>query len=376
MTAPGPRIIPPDPRPAPVPAFVSLGMVVLDEIRFPDGRVLRDVPGGSGFYSTLGARLAVPQNESTAVCCLITAGSDFPCSVRRQIEEWGVSVHLEEVPGARSTRGLLEYENDAFGRKTFRYTAPPLHPDVDRLPVSLLGSSVVHVLATPEDLERRASALAARRAGADGPRPLVAWEPSPIGISDREDDHMRAVGWSDVCSPNDHELLRMMGVEEGPGIPYNRALVEALAVRLARGGGGGGGEDLPGGLTSAPGTSGGGVTVIRCGDQGCLIVRRGAGPVWRPPFHDYGSPRVVDPTGAGNAFLGAFAVAFARTRDEALASAWGAVAASFVIEQIGPPRRGVVGGKEVWNGEGFEDRLLRYEAKVATLSTSPGARCA
>ncbi|GJC98869.1 pfkB family carbohydrate kinase [Colletotrichum higginsianum] len=105
----------PDPAPAPAPAFVSLGMVVLDEIRFPDGKVLRDIPGGSGFYSTLGARLAVPQSESAAVCCLIVAGSDFPALVRKQIEEWGVSVHLEERPGECSTRGLLEYENDAFG---------------------------------------------------------------------------------------------------------------------------------------------------------------------------------------------------------------------------------------------------------------------
>ncbi|KAK1589865.1 PfkB family carbohydrate kinase [Colletotrichum navitas] len=364
MTAPTPRI-PPDPLPAPALAFVSLGMVVLDEIRFPDGRILRDIPGGSGFYGTLGARLAVPQDESATVCCLITAGSDFPFSVREKIEEWGVSVHLEQVPGARSTRGLLEYENDAFGKKTFRYTTPPLHPTVDRLPASLLESSVVHVLATPEDLERHVSALMARRAGADSPHPLVAWEPSPIGISDREDDHMRAVGWSDVCSPNDHELLRMMGVEEGPGIPYNRALVEVFAVRLARGGGGGGGEDLPGG-PSAPDTSDRRITVIRCGDQGCLTVRRGGSPVWRPPFHDYGSPKVVDPTGAGNAFLGAFAVAFAKTGDDALASAWGAVAASFVIEQIGPPKKEVVNGKEVWNGERFEDRLEKYKAKVAT----------
>ncbi|KAK1980340.1 PfkB family carbohydrate kinase, partial [Colletotrichum cereale] len=357
---------PPGPRSAPAPAFVSLGMVVLDEIRFPDGRVLRDIPGGSGFYSTLGARLATPQSESAAVCCLVTAGSDFPPSVRREIEEWGVSVHLQEVPGARPTRGLLEYENDAFGKKTFRYTTPPLHPNVGRLPASLLGSSVVHVLAAPEDLERHVAALATRRAdsGVDGPRPLVAWEPSPIGISDREGDHMRAVRWSGVCSPNDHELLRMMGVEKGPGIPYNRALVEACAVRLA--GGGGCGEDFPGG-PSAPGSSSDGrITVIRCGDQGCVTVRHDGGPVWRPPFHDYGSPRVVDPTGAGNAFLGAFAVAFAQTRDELLASAWGAVAASFVVEQTGPPERGVVDGQEVWNGERFGDRLERYEAKVVT----------
>lgn len=33
------------------PIFVSLGMVVLDEICFPDGTVLYDVAGGSGLYS-------------------------------------------------------------------------------------------------------------------------------------------------------------------------------------------------------------------------------------------------------------------------------------------------------------------------------------
>ncbi|KAH0436520.1 hypothetical protein CcaCcLH18_04326 [Colletotrichum camelliae] len=70
----------------PAPGFVSLGMVVLDEIRFPDGRVLRDVAGGSGFYSTLGARLAVPQEDAETVCCLVVAGDDFPASVVEQIE--------------------------------------------------------------------------------------------------------------------------------------------------------------------------------------------------------------------------------------------------------------------------------------------------
>ena len=33
------------------PIFMSLGMVVLDEIRFPDGTVLCDIAGGSGLYS-------------------------------------------------------------------------------------------------------------------------------------------------------------------------------------------------------------------------------------------------------------------------------------------------------------------------------------
>ena len=32
------------------PDVVSLGMVVLDELRFPDRDTLHDVPGGSGTY--------------------------------------------------------------------------------------------------------------------------------------------------------------------------------------------------------------------------------------------------------------------------------------------------------------------------------------
>lgn len=49
------------------------------------------------------------------MCCVVTAGSDFPTAVRQQIEGWGVTVHYDEKPDRLSTRGLLEYENDAFG---------------------------------------------------------------------------------------------------------------------------------------------------------------------------------------------------------------------------------------------------------------------
>ncbi|GJC79866.1 hypothetical protein ColLi_02704 [Colletotrichum liriopes] len=38
----------PEPASAPTPAFLPLGTVVLNGICFPDGSVLRNVPGGSG----------------------------------------------------------------------------------------------------------------------------------------------------------------------------------------------------------------------------------------------------------------------------------------------------------------------------------------
>lgn len=239
-----------------------------------------------------------------------------------------------------------------------------------RFPEDLLRASVIHALATPEDLGRHAETLASLRSsggaggGAGEPRPLIAWEPSPINIRDREKAHTSAVGLCDVCSPNDHELLRMMGAtERGPGVPYDRRAVENYARRLA---GDPGSPPEPAGRRR--------VTVIRCGEEGCLVIpRRGSGPVWLPPFHGAGSARVVDATGAGNAFLGAFAVALARTDDEVLAAAYGAVAAGFVVEQVGPPARELVGGRELWNGEAFGDRLRQYGA-VAGALTTPGTR--
>jgi hypothetical protein len=41
------------------PIFVSLGMIVLDEVHFPQDKSLYDVPGGSGLYG-----LAVPLRKS------------------------------------------------------------------------------------------------------------------------------------------------------------------------------------------------------------------------------------------------------------------------------------------------------------------------
>lgn len=77
--------------------FVSLGMVVLDEIRFPHRSSLHDIPGGSGAYgesctgislilsillmrltATLGARVAAGARDSKSIGCVILTGDDFP----------------------------------------------------------------------------------------------------------------------------------------------------------------------------------------------------------------------------------------------------------------------------------------------------------
>lgn len=73
--------------------------------------------------------------------------------------------------------------------------------------------------------------------------------------------------------------------------------------------------------------------------------------------------QVVDPTGGGNSFLGGFTVAIARGKSLDEAAAWGNVAASFAIEQVGVPVLGQdADGNETWNGVRVEDRYAAYES--------------
>ncbi|RYN95150.1 hypothetical protein AA0120_g3982 [Alternaria tenuissima] len=54
-----------------------------------------------------------------------------------------------------STRGLLEFQDDTFGPKEFRYTTAPLEPSLsDLVDTALLGSQAFHMLATPEEIEK------------------------------------------------------------------------------------------------------------------------------------------------------------------------------------------------------------------------------
>ncbi|KAF4628487.1 hypothetical protein G7Y89_g9661 [Cudoniella acicularis] len=71
--------------------------------------------------------------------------------------------------------------------------------------------------------------------------------------------------------------------------------------------------------------------------------------------------KVIDPTGGGNAFLGGLAIALSRGKEILEAAAWGSVAASFAIEQVGIPVLKIDDlGEETWNGVTVEERLGRF----------------
>lgn len=124
--------------------FTSLGMLILDEVHLPSGKVIENVIGGSGSYGTsshlrlchpihtakimitiaasLGARLFSPKNLSTQVGWTIRKGYDFPPESLTQLETWGLSLSVIQEDTCLSTRGQLKYLDSSFSSNPSAFT--------------------------------------------------------------------------------------------------------------------------------------------------------------------------------------------------------------------------------------------------------------
>ena len=71
------------------------------------------------------------------------------------------------------------------------------------------------------------------------------------------------------------------------------------------------------------------------GANGSLVGSTDDGALWRVPA--YAQARVVDPTGCGNAYMGGLMAGLLEGKALAHAAAWGAAAASCMLEAQGMP---------------------------------------
>lgn len=169
---------------------------------------------------------------------------------------------------------------------------------------------------------------------------------------------MTAVRMADVFSLNHLELLALCG--RPPQSVLDKAEIEALA------------QDF---LECGVGLEAGGTVVVRAAEYGSMVVSHSTAPVWISSCHSYETeapcdPKVVDPTGAGNAFLGAYAVGFLRTGGRAEAARYGSVGASFALEQVGSSIKSIEGGKELWNGTDVDSRLNGFISHIRIVSST------
>ena len=237
-------------------------------------------------------------------------------------------------------------------------------------------------------------------------RPLVIWEPIPdLCTPETREEMLDTTSLVDVVSPNDGELASFFTDQLAEQEQHTRThqeiklrterLAKKLATRRRMCG------DPDGGC---------GAVIVRCGALGCYIVIQnepspnsnsevkekkeekeegGRIPItafWLPAYHDLTPEKVIDPTGAGNAFMGGLAIGLRRPlisvkagilkrwdkwpgmKKWVVAAAYASVAASFVVEQLGVP---VVasgeGEKERWNGEVVGERVVKYFERIGRV---------
>lgn len=428
---------------------------------------MRDIVGGAGTYSALGARMLSAPPLSRSVGWIVDKGSDFPPALEELIAAWDTSVLMRPAPERLTTRGWNGY--DEHQNRAFRYVTPKKRLTAEDLTPPLLASRSFHLICSPTRCRELVTEIKARRSGLccygpDGqqqnlPRPVFVWEPVPdLCTPDELLNCTNTLPLVDICSPNHSELAGFMGDD---GLDPETGEISTRAVERAC-------EQL---LGSMPLQSF--ALVVRAGEKGCYLARNGGrkrkviggggggggaaskpapprpkkpsallhggmqpdtdmfalfagllqdpetGAVareeievdpgverWIPAYHqrqpqdddddddddedgdeeeggaviDEGkttkpergvrkkshNKKVVDPTGGGNTFLGGLAVALARGKSLEEAAAWGTVAASLAIEQVGVPALGRdIHGRETWNGVCVDDRFEEFKTRLA-----------
>lgn len=386
--------------------FVTLGMFIIDDIDFiPPTPPVKDILGGAGSFGALGARLFSPPPTSSTVGWIVDRGSDFPESLTALIDSWETSVQYRDDPSRLTTRGWNGYE-DTTEKRAFKYTTTKKRLTADDLTPDLLQARSIHLICSPLRCQELVMDIIARRKEAAPDtysRPVFIWEPVPdLCTPDELLNCTNTLPIIDICSPNHSELAGFMGDD---GLDPETGEISTVAVERSC-------EQL---LASMPLQSF--AIVVRVGEKGCYIAKNGGrkrqrgqasnnkrkkkhhargglqldtdmealfagllqdadGSIareeievdpgierWVPAYHQDPN-KVVDPTGGGNTFLGGLAVALARGHSVEEAAAWGSVAASFAIEQVGMPVLEKCEEGETWNGCVVEERLREMQKRL------------
>lgn len=213
----------------------------------------------------------------------------------------------------------------------------------------MVTSQAFHFFGTAEYIEDQvADVNALRHQAGIAARPFIVWEPHAKSCRpDTLQAHCLACRSVDVFSPNHEELASFFDLPSAAGSARERIEKHAQAF-----------------LDSGIGPDGGGCMLVRAAGDGCLVLSRDAGAVWLPSFYKSDSHMVVDPTGAGNAFLGALVIGMQETGSYIEAAKYGQVAASFVIEQVGLPVRFGHAERELWNSSSVRQRLAEYQERI------------
>jgi len=303
------------PSGSPPPAVLVVGSVALDTIETPSGRAT-EVLGGSATYFALACRLFAP------TCLVANVGTDFPPEHIALLERAGVDLAGLKIRRGRTFRWSGRYAEDMNVRETLAVELnvfgeyEPEVPEARRATpfLFLANGSPEHQMRVIERMEHTR---------------LVVVDTMDHWIRSHRDALRRLFSRVSGVTLNDAEARLLTG---GSG-PRAAEVIRAM------------GPDL---------------VVIKKGEHGAMMFWRGQ--IFALPA--FPTPRVADPTGAGDCFAGAMMGYIARAGRITLpvlrrALAYATVVASFNVEEFGVSRLASLTLQEV------EDRMHAFRRMVS-----------
>jgi sugar/nucleoside kinase (ribokinase family) len=303
--------------------LVAFG-IILDDLVFPDGHTVAGTLGGGGPQTAFGMRLPALAGwaETTGNVGLVAGiGHDLPNVARAWLVAAGIDlagVRETELPTPRAWQKL---EHD--GRRTQvwrvdeRVITAQLGRMLDRIPDSYRLAKGFHLGIHPDEPDlgfihqlRHLPLHNAERPGGGSVLSLEPFKPADRSLTDAALRQLCSA--TDIFSPNVAEAQSLVG----NGSP------DELVRQLADAG--------------AP------IVALRMGPEGSLVYTGSGASHLRSATHlavhvPAIPTNVVDPTGAGNAYCGGFLAGYIETGDVLTAARYGAIAASFLVEQAGLP---------------------------------------
>jgi len=270
-----------------------VGNLTIDDLVVADGTTCMGMCGGNAIFAALGGRL-----WSDAVGLSARIGPDFPRVHVDRLRASGVRLALSEV-AAPTMHNWALYES-ADRRRFINWLDAGTHLEQSLTPAELPRAAgiacVCHIAPMPLSVQ---SLLVQHLQACPA---LVSLDPHDEYIAAAEDAFIDLLHNVHIFLPSRQEAALLYGRDDP--VAAARSFIAA----------------------------GPRVVAIKLGVEGSLVY----GPSVDDPLHVPAVPvEAVDPTGAGDAYCGAFCAVYARTGDPLQAAIHGTVAGSLIVEQRG-----------------------------------------
>lgn len=280
---------------AEAPTFACVGSIIIDDIVQPSGKTMMETLGGGGVHAAAG--MTVWGERPALIACM---GAGIPESALERFRSSFDMRGLTTSPKAQARAWQL-FEWDGRRRELWRvddiqpFLRLPLPSEID----PILGQAqAITVLRDDGDMNLWRPFF---------PKAVALWEPEQqYMIPENRKAFVETLKLTEIVSPNlDEARLLYRSENAEPG-----ALIRQMLDDGAR------------------------IVALRMGPEGSLLGKRGDANLIHIPAIPV--PKIVDQTGAGNTFCGGFMVGWLRSNgDLREAGCYGAVAASFALENVG-----------------------------------------